>query len=746
MSVARVAVQNGVYDYAIPPSIVGLAVGDPVLVPLGPRRLVGYVTELAPSSEHKLRPLQSRAEETASVPADLMHTARFLADYYFVGLADALRTVVPSPMRRSVLEKWTLTKVGKKRLKAEPDHPLATVTKYRTVRSTSGALRMTQTEGRAQLEAWVSEGLIQWATRLSGDATKGKQATDDDAELANSSTLAPQGSENASFGVLTLNAAQTSVVEALKGALAAKRYSPFLLEGITGSGKTEVYLSLIEAALAEGGSAIVLVPEIGLTPQVEARFTSRLGRDVVTIHSGLTTSQRRQAWQRVSQGDARVVVGPRSALFAPLANLRVIVVDEEHDESYKQDESPRYHARDMALVRAHALQAVVVLGSATPSLESLHNVLAKKIEKLQLLHRANPNATLPSVEVIELKERTPGRRVQKTAHQVSLFSDELAQAVRETTAKGEQVIIFLNRRGFAPFVTCQACKHTFKCAECSVALTHHLRKQLLLCHYCGHTELPPMVCVACQSPHLRTVGSGTERLELELKNAFPSAAIGRLDRDVADDPKVLHDTLASFRAQRTQILVGTQMVTKGHDFPNVTLVGVVNADSGLNFPDFRAAERTAQMLIQVAGRAGRADRKGRVLVQTRFFDHPAIQAAARQDYTGFAERELAERMEGDWPPYARLLLIRVEGPDQAAASELIANAVLRVRECGETADVLGPSPCPLERLRGDYRFMALVRAKQPQVLARIIQRARLEELPRPDGTKLVLDRDPVTML
>lgn len=730
-AVAQVALPNAVYDYAVPPALrAELQIGDAVVAPLGPRRLIGYVTQFAETSPHKLRPLISRAEGVGAVPPDLMHLARFVADYYFSSFADALRVVVPSPVRRKVVEKWTLTKVGKKRLVAEPDHPLAGVTRFRTVRSTATALRMTQTEGRAQLDSWVNEGLIAWSTRLS----ETRAVVDDGAVEVMPSNPRVQ-----------LNDEQMAAVNALCASLESKKYATHLIEGVTGSGKTEVYLAVIEAALKAGGSAIVLVPEIGLTPQVESRFRGRLGPDVVTIHSGLSQSARKQAWQRVTSGEARVVVGPRSALFAPLHNLRVIVVDEEHDESYKQDENPRYHARDMALVRAHSLQALCVLGTATPSLETLHNVALGKVQRSKLLLRA-ANAQLPTVEIVELAERVEGKRVQRTAHQVSLFSERLSEAVRETVGRGEQAIIFLNRRGFAPFVSCQSCKHTFKCGECSVALTHHLRKQLLLCHYCGHTEPPPIVCPMCQSPHLRTIGTGTERLEIELKNAFPSTAIGRLDRDIADDPKVLHATLAAFRAGQTQILVGTQMVTKGHDFPNVTLVGVVFADAGLNFPDFRAAERTAQMLVQVAGRAGRSDRAGRVLVQTRFADHPAIIAASNHDYAKFAQAELAERQQTEWPPFARLLLIRVEGPDQAVVTAIIAEAARRVRECGEDCEVLGPSPCPLERLRGDYRVMAMVRVKHPAILPRVVQRSAFHELDLPSGTKLVLDRDPVTML
>ena len=727
-AVAQVALPNDVYDYAVPELLqAALRVGDAVVAPLGPRRLVGYVAGFSAESPHRLRPLTGRAEGVASVPADLMQLARFLADYYFVSFADALRVVVPSPVRRRVVEKWTLTKVGKKRLVAEPDHPLAGVTRFRSVRSTASALRMTQTEGRAQLDAWANEGLIVWSSRL--DETRG--AAPHEASSARSSRQ------------VTLNPDQVAAVQAMVSTLHSGEFGGYLLEGITGSGKTEVYLALIEAALVAGGSAIVLVPEIGLTPQVEARFRGRLGPDVVTIHSGLTTSARRQAWQRVTSGEARVVVGPRSARFAPLKNLRVIVVDEEHDESYKQDESPRYHARDMALMRGHLLNAVCVLGTATPSLESLHNVQMGKLRRLHLALRAG-EAQLPTVEIVELAERIEGKRQHKTAHQVSLFSERLSEAVRETVARGEQVIIFLNRRGFAPFVMCQSCKHTFKCSECSVALTHHLRKQLLLCHYCGHAEPPPLQCPACQSPHLRTVGTGTERLEIELKNAFPSAAIGRLDRDVAEEPKALHATLDAFRAGQTQILVGTQMVTKGHDFPNVTLVGVVYADAGLNFPDFRAAERTAQMLVQVAGRAGRAERPGRVLVQTRFADHPAILAAAKHDYATFAVNELQERK--GWPPYAKLLLVRVESPDQETARALVTEIAERAQATGEPVDILGPAPCPLERLRGEYRMMVLFRAQNATTIHRLVRAARLTEVQVPAGTKLVLDRDPVTMM
>jgi len=616
----------------------------------------------------------------------------------------------------------SLTDVGKALVKSDPEHHLRQVTRVRTPAAIAKKLKLSLTDARTLINAWQTEGLVTLGEKLS----KGGEAS--------------EHAHTHRKSVFTPTAEQTSVLSQLFAAQDKNEYQGFLLHGVTGSGKTEVYLACIERALMRGKTALVLVPEIGLTPQVQARFEERFGGEVVTIHSALTPGQRRHAWSRVQVGDARVVVGPRSALFAPLAELGVIIVDEEHDESYKQDEAPRYHARDLSLVRAKHANALCVLGSATPSLETLHNVYRGKLHLLTLRERAT-GAKLPVVEVVTMA--TPDKISVKTGREIPLFSRTLTERIQETVDRGEQVILFLNRRGFAPFVLCQSCGEGFRCPNCSVSLTHHLKKAVLMCHYCGHTEGPPRECPKCQSTHLRTQGSGTERLEIELKRAFPTIPVARLDRDVAQRPADLHQALHDFRSGKTQILVGTQMVTKGHDFPNVTLVGVVFADAGLNFPDFRAAERTAQQLVQVAGRSGRAEKPGRVLVQTYHPSHAAIVAAETHDYLAFARGELEEREALGYPPFSRMLLLRCDGDDLTQVRERLSAVADKLRE--QPVEVLGPAPCPLERLQGRFRMMLLLRHQDAHALRAAIRAAGV--LVGDDGkTKLVLDCDPVTML
>ena len=710
-----------VFDYA---ELAGVSVriGQAVEVPLGARRLVGYVVGFADASAHKLRPILRVLDEIPPLPEDLLKLAAFVSDYYIAPAGEVLRMLIPPPARRRVLEHMQISEAGKDLIKRDPEHHLKLVSRVRTPAAIAKKLKLSLTDTRTLIAAWQTEGLVTLGEKLSAGAK-----AETHPHLHRKSEFTPTSEQDAALSQLF--AAQD-----------LNTYHGFLLHGVTGSGKTEVYLACIERALMRGKTALVLVPEIGLTPQVQARFEERFGGEVVTIHSALTPVQRRQAWYRVQIGDARVVVGPRSALFAPLAELGVIIVDEEHDESYKQDEAPRYHARDLALVRAKHASALCVLGSATPSLETLHNVFRGKLTLLTLRQRAT-GASLPIVEIVTMA--TPEKTSVKSGREIPLFSRTLTERIQETVERGEQVILFLNRRGFAPFVLCQSCGEGFRCPNCSVSLTHHLKRSLLMCHYCGHTEGPPRECPHCHSTHLRTQGSGTERLELELKRAFPAVAIARLDRDVAQRPADLHQALHEFRTGKTQILVGTQMVTKGHDFPNVTLVGVVFADAGLNFPDFRAAERTAQQLVQVAGRSGRAEKPGRVLVQTYHPTHAAILAAETHDYLSFARGELEERQALGYPPFSRMLLLRCDGEDLTLVRERLSAVADRLR--AQPVEVLGPAPCPLERLHGRFRMMLLLRHTDAHALRAAIRAAGV--VTGDDGkTKLVLDCDPVTML
>ncbi|MBK6846852.1 MAG: primosomal protein N' [Proteobacteria bacterium] len=537
----------------------------------------------------------------------------------------------------------------------------------------------------------------------------------------------------------TLTTEQAAALRRIEEALGQDAYRAFLLHGVTGSGKTEVYLRAIAQTLAQGRTALVLVPEIALTPQLARRFRARFGDQVAVLHSGLADRQRYDAWQRTRQGTVRIVVGARSAVFAPLEHLGVVVLDEEHDGSFKQDEGVRYNARDLALVRAKSARAVTVLGSATPSMESYHGALTGRLELLTMSRRATPRP-LPPVRVIDLR-----------IHQVDasgLISAPLDQALRATLAAGQQAILFLNRRGFSTFVVCRSCGHVYQCPHCSVSLTHHRRRELLVCHYCGFTAAMPRVCEHCQAEPLALLGHGTERIEDALQQRFPAARVARLDRDTASG-RGLQELLQRTQRRELDILVGTQMVTKGHDFPHVTLVGVLCADRGLHFPDFRAAERTFQLLTQVAGRAGRGDAAGEVLIQTYSPEHPAIRAAQGHDYRAFYEQEQRARRELGYPPFGVVAALQIDGPE----GEAVAQAARQLGRqaaglaAGKAVELLGPAEAPLQRLKGRTRWLLLLKARQRGPLRELLDRLLLaSEQTLPRDVRLAIDVDPLQML
>ena len=521
---------------------------------------------------------------------------------------------------------------------------------------------------------------------------------------------------------------------------ARRPFTPFLLFGVTGSGKTEVYLRVIAEGLAAGKTALVLVPEISLTPQLAARFRARFGDLVAILHSGLTEQQRLGEWSRLRRGEARIAVGARSAVFAPLTDLGVIVVDEEHDGSFKQEEGVRYHARDVAIVRAQRAGAVCVLGSGTPSLESAAHAARGHYRKLTLTVRpmARP---MPTVEIIDLRTFLPDGD--------AFLSAPLRTAIGETLAAGDQTILFLNRRGFATFVMCKACGHAFRCPHCSVSLTYHRHNDRLSCHYCGFSARVPETCPSCSSNAIERTGLGTEKIAEGVAQIFPGARVLRLDRDVASGSKI-EAVLSKVARREVDVLVGTQMVTKGHDFPGVTLVGVLCADTGLNIPDFRASERTFQLLAQVAGRAGRGDRPGRVLIQTYRPTAPAVMAAAAHDYEAFFAAELEERRELGYPPHGRLIAVRLDGPDEhevagtAQRLAAVAEAFAQRPDLGGEVEIRGPVPAPIERLRGRTRWQIWLRSADRQALRRVARAVINAEVQT--KVRVSLDVDPISAL
>jgi primosomal protein N' (replication factor Y) len=495
-------------------------------------------------------------------------------------------------------------------------------------------------------------------------------------------------------------------------------YSAFLLHGVTGSGKTEIYMRAMSKALSLDRSAMMLVPEIALTPVFSRRLRARFGDQVAIFHSSLQKGERFDEWTRVKNGDARVVIGTRSAVFAPVKNLGLIVVDEEHESSYRQQESPYYNARDVAIVRAQKESATVVLGSATPSLESFHNASKGKYTLVNLPERigARPMATAKIIDMRTVFARHGKPRV---------FSDELLEAIRETRERGEQSIILLNRRGYSSFILCRSCGETVQCPNCDVTLTYHRSERVIICHYCNHREAVPRVCPSCGKKYIYYVGEGTEQLEEMIRLLFPALRVARIDRDTTTRRKVFEQSLADFSAGRIDTLVGTQMLAKGHDFPNVTLVGVVSVDVGLALPDFRAAERTFQLITQVAGRAGRGDRPGRVLIQTYHPYHYALRHACAQDYETFYVEELRYRQNHAYPPFVALASLLVHGPDLGR----VRNDSLELRKHLDAANterkcrVLGPAPAPLARLKGEHRFQLLIKSRSRKHLREIADAA-----------------------
>ncbi|MEM6456408.1 MAG: primosomal protein N' [Acidobacteriota bacterium] len=536
---------------------------------------------------------------------------------------------------------------------------------------------------------------------------------------------------------------QATAFEALETGLASGGFAPFLLAGMTGSGKTEVYLRLVDAALAIGRTAILLVPEIALVPALARTASRRYGDDLAILHSNLTGAERQQEWQRVRRGAARVVLGPRSALFAPLANLGVIVVDEEHDGAYKQDQMPRYSGRDLALLRARNAGAVAVLVSATPSLESRHNVAQGKLRPLELVQRAGRSG-LPAVELIDLRtagaRRLPGGDVPLT--------EPLLEAIGSTLAAGDQVILLRNRRGFAPIVLCRACGDDQRCADCGLPMTYHRRRDRLICHHCDVERPVPRRCPSCGEAALEPIGAGTERVEQRLRAHFPEAAIDILDADAGQRPGGVAEVLMRFGSGTTQLLVGTQMVAKGHDFPRVALAGVLSADSYLGFPDFRAVEKTYALLTQLAGRAGRGDRPGRVLIQTYHPTHYAIRAVAQHDDRAFADEEMHFRRAFHYPPFTRMVQLLGQHKDRdvlAAAMTEIARALRdRARDHAPDMRLTGPAEAARPRIKNRWRMQILLRDPSGARLRQLV-RAVLPTRP-PGGIDLVVDVDPLDLM
>jgi primosomal protein N' (replication factor Y) len=739
MLLARVAVPvplGQAFTYLAPPEL-ELVRGARVLCDFGRRRVLGVVIDVQDREPDvppdKLKPVRARVDSEPVLPEELLDFLLELARYYLAPIGEVMRLALPALERSSAKSLEGLAPKAVGRLVQ-----LATATDVSLPERLKG-------QAREIHEHLVKDGPSEISSLTSrwGNA---RAAVKRLAELG-AVRVEEREQERDPFFALEverdvppeLTVPQRDAVAAITGRIEARERGGFLLDGITGSGKTEVYLRAVARTLELGGGAIVLVPEIALTPQLVGRFRARIGERIAVLHSGLGEAARHAMWKSLRSGDVRVVVGARSAVFAPVADLRLVCVDEEHDGSFKQEEGVRYNARDMALLRAHRAGATIVLGSATPSLASEHAVREGRLERLRLPERARATAVLPKVEIVDLRRMGPGPSGHK------LLSLPLHRALERTLGAGQQAIVFLNRRGFAPSVLCEECGKIVECPSCAVALTlHRSGRQTLRCHYCEY-EMPLCTeCPHCKSRRITEEGAGTERIEEAIGRAFPAARVARLDRDVAAGAKS-ERVLDRMRRGEIDVLVGTQMVTKGHDLPNVTLVGVLNADAALSLPDFRAAERAFHLLVQVAGRAGRGDAPGSVLIQTWQPDHPAVRLAARHDVEGFVERELEDRRELAYPPYSRIALVRVDALDEARALREADRLAGIARGAGARGvDVLGPAPAPLKRLRNRWRFRFMLRAKDRAELRKALLAVARAGSDR--AVRVGIDVDPVNML
>lgn len=732
IEVAVAAPLEKTFYYTVPEEFSSKAVlGMRVTAPFGNRMVTGYIVGFPDlralgkeGDSLKIKDIKDIPDTAPSFTPTMLEFYRWIADYYISPLGEVIRTALPAtkgkikkerfvsitlrageigpmtPKEKNVLDYVkAMEKVAVKELNAEFKRPTDVIKRL----STKGLICVMEEE----------------VSRVACKHNPGVGA----------------------YGhTPLLTESQEKAFNAIKEAMDKGGFSPFLLHGVTGSGKTEIYLRVIENGLKRGKGAIVLVPEISLTPQLLNRFRSRFGDKVAALHSALSDGERFDEWRRIKSGEARIVVGARSAVFAPVEDLGILVVDEEHDHSYKQEESLRYNARDLALVRGKMVKGIVILGSATPSMESYHNAKTGKLNCLNLPARVEERP-MPKITLVDMKDT--GKR--------QIFSSQMTEPLQKAIAEKKQALLFLNRRGFSTFLICSDCGYTFGCPNCSISLIYHQGAGTLKCHYCDYEQKAFPVCPACKGLNVGHLGLGTEKVEEEVKKAFPDARVARMDRDTVSRKGSHERILKSMEDGEVDILIGTQMVTKGHDYPNITMVGVISADISLNLPDFRAAERTFQLITQVAGRAGRGDTPGTVVIQTFSPDHYAIHAAAAHDMNGFYEEETRFRKELGYPPFARLISIKIKGNSEAgtakAAEKLGRISDEELREW-KGITVLGPSQAPIYKIRGKYRWHMLVKGKDSGKLHSFVRNLLLKAGGRPGlkGAELQVDVDPLNMV
>ncbi|KAA1260758.1 Primosomal protein N' [Rubripirellula obstinata] len=730
---------HGPYDYRIPDEMRDdLKPGMRVKVPLGHRKkaMIGWCTEtkMGSSASRTLRDVSEVLDDDPLCDAHLVRLVMWMSHYYQAPAGQVFDTLIPSSVRSNAgTRERTYFKLTRRDIEDELIESLPPKQQQ--------AIRFLIMSGRPMTSAQVMIGADCTISPIKSLEKKGLVVSEARREMATSTPMRWQLDDGETETKHELTDDQSVALGKIKDAVDAEEGKALLLHGVTGSGKTEVYIRAIEHVVKFGRSAIVLVPEISLTPQTRGRFERRF-EGVAVLHSQMTPAERHFQWQRIRRNEVQVVIGPRSAVFAPLPRLGLIILDEEHDGSFKQGTAPRYHARKVAHARAMSLKIPIILGTATPSLESWHACSTGHADLISMPSRVG-NRPMPDVQLVDLKNRD-----DRTS---GAISRPLHQAVVDTLEENGQIILLLNRRGFATTIQCPSCGHVVSCPDCDMPLTHHRDGGKAVCHYCDYTIGTPPWCPACRFDGIRYGGLGTQRLEVEVKSRFPGAKVARMDSDTMRRPGSHQKVLSAFRSGEINILLGTQMIAKGLDFPNVLLVGVINADSALHFPDFRAAERTFGLVTQVAGRTGRGDRGGRVIVQTFSPEHPAIQAASRHDYEQFAHDEMNARRKFNYPPLGSVarIIIRggVEEVTESTAESLVRHFESARDKLGHEVRILGPAPPPMSKLKGKYRFHILLQAVASGPLGEVIRTATDKfVIPEKDDVQYVVDIDPMEML
>ena len=726
------------FDYSIPKNLHALiVVGSRVKVNLRNRPSTGTVVDLSSVTEGSgeasyLKPISELITDKPILTPVLIELGRWISNYYVASMESVMRCLIPESVRgeRHDFKRLLFAKLIKIPSEKELEGIRRKAKRQASILSelieTGAPVQISRlgTGARGAADGLVKKGFIELTYEIVGRDPHA------DEKFMPSQPLKLTDAQGHCL---------SCILEATNEPARAK---PLLLHGVTGSGKTEVYLQAIAATISSGKTALILVPEISLTPQTVARFKRRFAeiqQKVAVLHSHLSGGERFDEWHKIVEGNAKIVIGARSALFAPLQNLGLIVVDEEHEGSYKQDTAPRYHARDVAVVRAKIERCVVVLGSATPSLESIHNTRVGKYQLIELKERVD-DCSLPLIRIIDLKKEA--RNLSKSGGP-AIISERLRTAVDERLSKGEQVILFLNRRGFATSLSCPSCGHVCGCPHCSVSLTFHRKQEKLVCHMCGYQRVAPRKCPECNDPSIRFAGYGTEKVEEILRKIFPVARLARVDTDTMSRKGALRKTLNDFKAAKLDILVGTQMIAKGLHFPNVTLVGILNADIGLHVPDFRAGERTFQLLTQVAGRAGRGEMEGEVIIQTFTPQSPSVQFARHHDYLGFSDQELEFRKSFSYPPYYHCLIVTVRS-EHARMAEFTLQTLHRKlgKELPKKIIMGEPLESPLAKAAGQFRFQVMLRSPNPRLMTNYVM-SITDKLTVPDEVAMAVDVDPL---